>query len=67
MHEEIFLSSWLREDVEGKDEERENKNMKAKEKESKSGKKEVGGEKRKGLRLTVKDSVWIVGLIRFAW
>ena len=41
-HEEYFLSSWLREDVEGKAEDRENTNKESKA-ESKIGKREVGG------------------------
>ena len=38
MHEEHFLSSWLREDVEGKEEEKERLNEEAKQEGSKSGK-----------------------------
>ena len=45
LHEGYFLSSWLREDVEGKEEERERLNKEAKEEESKSGKTEVEGER----------------------
>ena len=41
MHEDNFLSSWLWEDVEGKDEERGRLNREAKREESKSGKREV--------------------------
>ena len=41
MHEENFLSCWLREDVDGKEKEREKLNKDAKEEESKSGKREV--------------------------
>ena len=55
MHEEDILSSWLREDVEGK-EERERMNKGATEEESKRGKRERWREKGKGLRLTVKVS-----------
>ena len=40
MHEEKFLSSWLWEDVEGKEQEKD-----AKQEESKSGKREVEGER----------------------
>ena len=39
--EENFLSSWWREDVEGKDEEWETMNKEANEEESKSGEREV--------------------------
>ena len=47
MHEEHLLSSWLREDVEGKTAEMEKANREAKEEESKSGKRQVeGGGKR---------------------
>ena len=45
MHEENFLSSWLREDVEGTEEEMEKMNKEAKEEESKRGNKEVKREK----------------------
>ena len=38
MHEENFLSSWLRENVEGEEEERERLNEEAKQEGSKSGK-----------------------------
>ena len=44
LHEENFLSSWLREDVEGKEEERARLNEEAKQEESRSGKREVEGE-----------------------
>ena len=44
MHEENFLNSWLREDVERKVEERERLNEEAKQEESKHGKREVEGE-----------------------
>ena len=44
-HEENFLSSWLRADVEGEEEDRERLNKAAKEEESKSGKREVEGER----------------------
>ena len=54
MNEEDFLSSWLREDVEGEVEEMERLNKEAKEEESVSGKREVG-ETGKGLRLAVKN------------
>ena len=47
MHEEHFLSSWLRKDVEGKREEREKMNKEAKEEECNSGKRNFV-EKRKG-------------------
>ena len=47
MHEENFLSSWLQEDVEGKEEEREKMNKEAKEEESRSGKREVEGERKR--------------------
>ena len=47
-HEESFLSSWLREDVEGKEEERERLNKEAKEEGSRSGKREVEGESDRG-------------------
>ena len=43
-HEENFLSSWLREDVEGIEERRKNFEEKAREEESRSGT-EKGGEK----------------------
>ena len=47
--EENFLSSWLREDVEGKEEEREKLNMEVKKKrEVKVGKERGGGRKGKG-------------------
>ena len=45
MHEDNFLSRWLREHVEGKAEEREKLNKEAKEEESKSGKRVVNGER----------------------
>ena len=45
MHEDNFLSRWLREHVEGKEEEREKLNKEAKEEESKSGKRVVNGER----------------------
>ena len=45
MHEEHFLSSWLREDVEGKAEDMESASREAKEEESKSDKREVGKER----------------------
>ena len=41
MHEEKFLSSWLRKDVEGTEEKREKMKEEAKEEENKSGKREV--------------------------
>ena len=41
MHEENFLSSWMREDVEGKEEERARLNEEAEQEESKRGKREV--------------------------
>ena len=41
MHEENFLSSWMREDVEGKEEQRERLNEEAEREESKRGKREV--------------------------
>ena len=44
-HEGNFLSSWLREDVEGEEEERETMNKEAKEEESRNGKREVEGER----------------------
>ena len=45
MHEENFLSSWLREDTEREEEERKRLNEEAEEKEeSNSGKREVEGE-----------------------
>ena len=44
-HEENFLSRWLREDVEGKEEEREILNKEAKEEERKSVRREVEGER----------------------
>ena len=56
VHEENFLSSWLREDVEGEDEERERLNEEAKEK-VKVGK-ERWWEKGQGMRL--KEFVWVV-------
>ena len=43
MHAENFLSSWLREDVEGEEEERKRLNEEVKEEESKSGKRDVEG------------------------
>ena len=45
LREENFLASWLREDVEGKEEERENVNKAAKEEERKREKREVEGER----------------------
>ena len=45
MHEENFLSSWLGKDVEGKEEERKRLNEEATREESKSGKREVEGER----------------------
>ena len=45
MHEENFLSSWLREQVEGNQEERENMNKEVKEEECTSWEREVEGEK----------------------
>ena len=44
MHEENFLSSWLREDVERKEEERKRLNEEAEQEESKSGNREVEAE-----------------------
>ena len=44
LHEENVLSSWLREDAEGTEEERKKMNKEAKEEESNSGKRR-GGEK----------------------
>ena len=41
MHEDIFFSSWLREDTEGKAEEVEEMRKRTKEEETKSGKGEV--------------------------
>ena len=46
MHEENFLSSWLREDVDGK-EEREKMNKEAAEEESNCGKRDVDVEREK--------------------
>ena len=48
VHEENFLSRRLREDVVGKEEERENVNNEAKEEECRSGKERGGGRKEKG-------------------
>ena len=62
MREEYFLSNWLREDVEGKDEERENKNKEAKKKRKVKVGRETWMEKGLGFRLTVKGYVWIVCL-----
>ena len=45
MHEENFLGSWLRQDVEGKEEERKMVNKEIKEEESKRGTREVEGER----------------------
>ena len=45
MHEENFLSSWLREDVERQEEERKRLNEEAEREESNSGKREVEGAK----------------------
>ena len=45
VHEERFLSSWRREDVEGTEDGRKNINEEAGEEESKSGKREVEREK----------------------
>ena len=45
MHEENFLSSWLREDVEGKTAEMEKVNKEAKEEKCNGGKREFEGEK----------------------
>ena len=45
MHEENFLSSWLRDDIECEAEDVEELNKKSKEEESKSGKRESEGEK----------------------
>ena len=48
MHEENFLSNWLREDVAGKEDERERPNEEGKQEESNSGKRAVEGESEKG-------------------
>ena len=45
MHEENFLSSWLREDVAGKEEERERLNKEAKEEGRTNGKREEEGDR----------------------
>ena len=47
MHEENCLSSWLLEDVEGEEEERERLNEEAKKEGSKSGKRWVEGERKR--------------------
>ena len=47
MNEEIFLSSWLREDVQGTEKRDKKKDEVAKEEESKSGRREVGEKCRK--------------------
>ena len=57
MHEENFLSCWLRQDVEGKGEERENMYKEAKEEEKVTVSKEMWREKGKGLRPAVKGAV----------
>ena len=59
---ENFLSSWLRKNVEGVEEERERLNDEAKQEERKVGK-ERWRENGKGLRST--DFVWIVHLAKF--
>ena len=61
MHEENFLS-WLREDAEGKEEERERLNEEA-EQETKSGKERGGGT---GKVLRSKEGAWIVCLAKFS-
>ena len=48
IHEEKILSSWLRENVEGEEEERERLNEEARQEGSKSGEKIGGGRKEKG-------------------
>ena len=48
MHEEHFLSSWLREDVEG----RKDREEKAREEESRNGKRKVGREEEKAVVVT---------------
>ena len=63
IHEANFLSSWLRGDVEGKEEERERLNKEAKEEGRTSGK-ERWRETGKGLRF--KESVWIMCLTRLS-
>ena len=63
LREENFLGSWMREDVEGKEEERENVNKAAKE-EARKREKERWREKGKGLR--PKESVWILCPARFS-
>ena len=45
MNEEVFFSSWLREDVEGEAEEMERETREAKEERCKRGKRECKGEK----------------------
>ena len=65
MHEENFLGSWLREVVEGKEEEREKMNKEAREEEKKVGI-ERWREKGKGLGLAAKESVRIVCLAKFS-
>ena len=52
VQEENFLSSWLREDVEGKEEDRERLNKRWRE---------------TGIGLRLKESVWIVCLARLSW
>ena len=48
MHEENFLSSWLREDVEGMEERRKHREEKAREEESRRGKRKVEREGENG-------------------
>ena len=57
VHEENFLSRCLREDVVGKEEERENVNNAAEEEECRSGKEKGRGRKEKGQYKQGKESV----------
>ena len=58
IHEDNFLSSWLREDVEGKEEKKERLNKEAEEEKSQKWEKRGGG--RKGRVDILVESDWIV-------